>query len=142
MCSHGWFQREYPFCYRIAPRPKTFQAAQTSCKRMGGNLASIRDVTEAIFLGRHLKGKFYWIGLYNIKNDENFVWTDGSRVTFRNFLRNPNNGGNGHCVQLVRMPAGYKWKLVKCAKESPYICKKKGTFTIFHFLYKTNSQQT
>jgi len=62
-----------------------------------------------------------WVGLNDIQTEGNFLWADGSSVTYTNWKPNgqPNNGnGVQHCVQVTPT-----WDDVICSKIQPYVCQ-------------------
>ncbi|NWR94087.1 MRC1 protein, partial [Furnarius figulus] len=119
--------------------------ARRTCTSLGGNLASIRDEQVQAFLTYHLKdvSNDPWIGLNDILSELNFVWADGSAVSYTNWAPDspkliepylfdslhPEDGHNLHqfdCVSLKRGPADDigKWNNEECYMSRGYICQK------------------
>lgn len=82
--------------------PATWEESQAAAELLGGNLATIRNQEEQDFVFNTFGGfagtqHLLWIGLYNPTltpggGEEDFVWVDGSPVTYTNWdLNEPNN---------------------------------------------------
>lgn len=72
-----------------------------------------------LILGGHT-----WVGLNDIAEEGEFVWTDGSTKTYANFQNNePNNyGGNEDCVSLHSNNNG-KYGDHPCLYNERFICE-------------------
>ncbi|XP_045549731.1 macrophage mannose receptor 1-like [Salmo salar] len=75
-------------CYKLIGYrvPSTWLEARSFCQSMGGNLASITNRQEQVFLTTQMTSGAtdLWIGLSNLNRDA-FVWTDGQAVKYLNF---------------------------------------------------------
>ena len=69
-------------------------------------------------------GDYAWVGLNDIAEEGEFVWTDSSTKTYANFQDNePNNqGGNEDCVGLHENSNG-KYVDIPCLKNERFICE-------------------
>ena len=69
----------------------------------------------------------FWIGLSDVHQEGNFVWTDGSNLTFQPWNPNqPDNmGGLEHCVHrwYGHGLSGDTWNDDKCENLLHYVCK-------------------
>ncbi|XP_077159614.1 macrophage mannose receptor 1-like [Paroedura picta] len=135
-CAAGWllFQNK---CFQIFglndEDRKSWSAARTVCKNLGGNLATIPNKAVQAFLTMHLKNVPFdsWIGLHDIIEEGNFLWTDGSTVAYTNWANNaPKRSGrfrhNYDCVTMIKTPEKWagNWKDNTCSQKYGYICQK------------------
>uniref|UniRef100_A0A672TT45 Mannose receptor C-type 1 n=1 Tax=Strigops habroptila TaxID=2489341 RepID=A0A672TT45_STRHB len=126
--------------------------ARRICLDHGGNLASIHSEQVQAFLTYHLKNfsSDPWIGLNDILSELNFVWSDGSAVSYTNWgpdspklvepvlfdTLHPEDGHNLQqvntfdCVSLMRGHADDtgKWNNEECTKLRGFICQKNSGF--------------
>ncbi|XP_008628096.1 PREDICTED: macrophage mannose receptor 1 isoform X1 [Corvus brachyrhynchos] len=122
-----------------------WNTARRVCMSLGGNLASIPNVQVQAFLTYHLKdvSNDPWIGLNDMLSELNFVWSDGSALSYTNWAKDspklvepvlypslhPEDGHNLQqfdCVSLKRGPPDDtgKWNNEECFKYRGYICQK------------------
>lgn len=66
-----------------------------------------------------------WIGLNDVKSEGNFLWPDGTHVTYTNWAtslsRNQNESHD--CVRMMVDKGA--WDDTSCGKELPFVCEKK-----------------
>ncbi|KAJ7408294.1 hypothetical protein BTVI_60109 [Pitangus sulphuratus] len=126
--------------------------ARRTCISLGGNLASIHNEQVQAFLTYHLKdvSNDPWIGLNDLLSELNFVWADGSAVSYTNWAPDspklvehylfdtlrPEDGHNLQqfdCVSLKRGPADDtgKWNDEECYKSRGFICQKNSDPALF-----------
>uniref|UniRef100_A0A8D0EKF2 MRC1 protein n=1 Tax=Strix occidentalis caurina TaxID=311401 RepID=A0A8D0EKF2_STROC len=141
-CPEDWllFKNQ---CYKFfGSSYEYWHTARRNCMSLGGNLASIHNEQVQAFLTYHLKdvSNDPWIGLNDILSELNFVWTDGSAVSYTNWAPDspklvepvlypslhPEDGHNlGHADDTG------KWNNQECFKSTGYICQKNsGEFCI------------
>ncbi|NXA13712.1 MRC1 protein, partial [Sapayoa aenigma] len=144
-CPADWllFQNQ---CYKFfGSSYEYWTTARRTCTSLGGNLASVHNEQEQAFLTFHLKdvSNDPWIGLNDILSELNFVWADGSAVSYTNWAPDspklvepylfdslhPEDGHNRQqfdCVSLKRGPADDvgKWNNEECYRSRGYICQK------------------
>ncbi|CAB3993328.1 Hypothetical predicted protein [Paramuricea clavata] len=127
-CKEDWYLFSN-MCYMISNSSnyKSWHEAETSCKRMGGHLASVTNNEEKDFLRQLIRPKFvysFWIGLHDVGGESLYKWTDGTGYGKFIYWRNgePNNyHGQEDCVSMAR--ADGKWNDNHCSQKKPYICK-------------------
>lgn len=90
----------------------TWHQARKACEEMGGHLVTIASKEENDFVLSVVGRQIGWIGCTDEKKEGDWLWVDGSQVSFAEWLaEEPNNGGpNGpeNYAQLdPRNPA--KW---------------------------------
>uniref|UniRef100_A0A8C2SV90 Macrophage mannose receptor 1 n=1 Tax=Coturnix japonica TaxID=93934 RepID=A0A8C2SV90_COTJA len=118
--------------------------ANKDCINLGGHLATIQNEQVQAFLTYHLKDVSYnpWIGLNDEISELNFVWADGSAVSYTNWAPDspktyepilfdslrPEDGHNRMQYDCVFLKRDYtdigKWSDESCYKSSGYICQK------------------
>uniref|UniRef100_A0A8C3MUP0 Uncharacterized protein n=1 Tax=Geospiza parvula TaxID=87175 RepID=A0A8C3MUP0_GEOPR len=134
-CPAGWilFKNQ---CYKFfGSGYDNWGRGRRVCMSLGGDLASIPNEQVQAFLTYHLKdaSNDLWIGLNDLLSELNFVWSDGSAVSYTNWAKgspklvepilydslHPEDGQN-------RGPADDtgKWNNEECYKYRGYICQK------------------
>ena len=68
----------------------------------------------------------YWIGLSYLDEDETFVWTDGTKVTYDGWSPHGHIGGSGLCVKRIQ---GGKWVESHCVRWKMFICERIWVYT-------------
>uniref|UniRef100_A0A8C8RHJ4 Macrophage mannose receptor 1 n=1 Tax=Pelusios castaneus TaxID=367368 RepID=A0A8C8RHJ4_9SAUR len=116
-------------CYIIQRDSKIWKDALTSCRKDGGDLASIHNIEEYSFIVSQLGYKStdeLWIGLNDLKVQMYFEWSDGTPVTYTKWLRGEPTHANNRQEDCVVMKGqdGY-WADHACEKKLAYICKRK-----------------
>uniref|UniRef100_A0A8C3QRN8 MRC1 protein n=1 Tax=Cyanoderma ruficeps TaxID=181631 RepID=A0A8C3QRN8_9PASS len=118
------------------------------CRSLGGDLASIPNEQVQAFLTYHLKdvSNDVWIGLNDLLSELNFVWSDGSAVSYTNWAKDSPKLFD--CVSLKRGPADDtgKWNNEGCHNYRGYICQKdsdpklfKSPATVLDFAFDPSS---
>ncbi|KFP11519.1 Macrophage mannose receptor 1, partial [Egretta garzetta] len=134
-CPEDWllFKNQ---CYKFfGSSYEYWHTARRACMSLGGNLASIHNEQVQAFLTYHLKdvSNDPWIGLNDILHELDFVWTDGSAVSYTNWA--PDSPKlvepvlllqQFDCVSLKRGHADDtgKWNNEQCYMSTGYICQK------------------
>ncbi|XP_028934045.1 macrophage mannose receptor 1 [Ornithorhynchus anatinus] len=127
-CPSQW----WPYaghCYRIYREPKIQREALTSCRKEGGDLASIHNVEEFSFIISQLGYETtdeLWIGLNDLKFQMYFEWSDGTPVTFTKWLRGePSHENNRQEDCVVMKGQDGAWADRACEMSLGYVCKRK-----------------
>ncbi|NXM05193.1 MRC1 protein, partial [Tyrannus savana] len=140
-------------CYKFFGSSYDYwSTARRTCMNLGGNLASIHNEQVQAFLTYHLKdvSNDPWIGLNDLLSELNFVWADGSAVSYTNWAPDspklvepylfdtlrPEDGHNLQqfdCVSLKRGPADDtgKWNNEECYNSRGFICQKNSDPALF-----------
>ncbi|XP_040911920.1 macrophage mannose receptor 1-like [Toxotes jaculatrix] len=123
-CRTGW-KRHGSYCYFVGTEAKTFDEANNDCKSSDSYLADISTGVDNAFLVS-LVGmrpeKYFWLGLSNQKNIDQFVWTNTDSVRFTHW----NAQMPGHQQGCVAMTTGVfagLWDVLPCTNKEKYICK-------------------
>ncbi|XP_053174059.1 galactose-specific lectin nattectin-like [Scomber japonicus] len=115
-------QRHFTLLFSYSP-------CQRHCVALGGNLASIHNHGENVFVrnliykrcGSYAKA---WIGMYDAIQEGKWLWTDGSKVRFTAWSHGePNNQHQEHCTEVNWK--GYKWNDIGCNVRRPFVCARK-----------------
>uniref|UniRef100_A0A8C9WMS0 Macrophage mannose receptor 1 n=1 Tax=Scleropages formosus TaxID=113540 RepID=A0A8C9WMS0_SCLFO len=123
-CKAGW-TRFGSYCYYVGSEAKTFDEAKQTCQSSSSYLVDITSRYENAFLISFVglrPEKYFWIGLSNTEERENFVWTNTKNVRFTHF----NIGMPGTKLGCVAMTTGEfagLWDVISCTSKEKYICK-------------------
>ncbi|CAD5117473.1 DgyrCDS6238 [Dimorphilus gyrociliatus] len=134
-CRSGWKQFG-SYCYQYVRQPAIFTVADFKCQHFGGDLVSIHSRKENEFVVNLITaGPKIYTGLLKesgVSAVQNFLWTDGSKVTYYNWEHGePNNvPAPANCVHIQRGIKEHKWQDSSCYEEVPYVCKKKGELKV------------
>ncbi|XP_061138466.1 snaclec 6-like [Syngnathus typhle] len=124
-CPSGWSQFNCN-CYIYQDEGRTFADAQGVCTILGGNLVSIQNDLENVFVQELATAggntDVVWIGLNDTATADTYEWTDGSANTFLNFdtVNGEPDSTTGDCVVLDEDDG--LWETASCTDEEPYIC--------------------
>ncbi|XP_061828804.1 galactose-specific lectin nattectin-like [Nerophis lumbriciformis] len=122
-CPKGWTQLDKR-CFIYKDDNRTFSDAESICKVIGGNLASIRSALENVVVLQVIKKgadpvEDTWIGLHEAIEEDDYIWTDGSEFDFSDFNDESNDGD---CVEIGE--SDKLWTNDICETEHPYVCAK------------------
>ncbi|XP_019969273.2 macrophage mannose receptor 1b [Paralichthys olivaceus] len=123
-CKAGW-KRHGSYCYFVGTATKTFDEAKDDCKSSDSYLADVANGVDNAFLVS-LVGlrpeKYFWLGLSNQKNIDEFVWTSKDLVTFTHWNAEMPGYRQG-CVAMTTGVFAGLWDLLPCTNQEKYICK-------------------
>ncbi|KAK7113644.1 C-type lectin-like isoform X2 [Littorina saxatilis] len=123
VCPEHW-TTDNDSCYILMEQKKTWKKAQSTCRKFGGNLATIANPSENHVLDKLLPETEAWIGLRDHVNEGTFKWIKTSTTPlWTNWAPGePNNARrNEYCV--VIMPGG-NWNDEPCSYIRKFICEK------------------
>ncbi|NXL50685.1 MRC1 protein, partial [Podilymbus podiceps] len=126
-CLRGWVAYA-GHCYRIYRTPKTWKAAQSSCRKEDGELASIHNIEEYSFTVSQLGYKpddELWIGLNDFRVQMYFEWSDGTAVTYTKWHRGEPTHTRNKADCIVMKGEDGSWADSACEMKLGYICKRK-----------------
>ena len=102
-------------CFQMIEEKLSWFDAEIRCKKEGGHLASIHSKDEWDFLhelaikDKKLNFYFFWIGANDLMNEGQFVWSDGSDVSYSNWRpTRPKEDTRKNCVSFWRYD-GHSW---------------------------------
>ncbi|KAG9348011.1 hypothetical protein JZ751_004030 [Albula glossodonta] len=123
-CKTGWM-RYQSFCYYIGSETKTFDEAVQTCQGSSSHLVDVSSRYENAYL-ISLVGlrpeKYFWIGLSNTADRDNFVWTNSDDVRFTHFNVGMPDRKQG-CVAMTTGTFAGLWDVLSCTSKQKYICK-------------------
>ncbi|XP_078608424.1 uncharacterized protein LOC144880233 [Branchiostoma floridae x Branchiostoma japonicum] len=93
-------------CYKAFNTTKTFSDAAAACGKDGGTLAMPRDAEIDAFLISLYKsvsdrGKFWWFGLHDQREEGSFEWVDGSTLTAPGLRNNQTTMGEAKIAFII-----------------------------------------
>ncbi len=112
---------EYSFCFQ----PDPWDYAKLVCQDRGKELVSIHDRETWEFVSftamEYIGAMEIWIGLNDVENEGNFVWSDGSDVDFTYWFDGyPSpDGDDVDCVENLI----FGWIDVPCFIDRPFVCQ-------------------
>uniref|UniRef100_UPI003AAC2783 macrophage mannose receptor 1-like n=1 Tax=Centroberyx gerrardi TaxID=166262 RepID=UPI003AAC2783 len=123
-CKPGW-KKHGSYCYFIGSETKTFDEAKDECKSSDSYLADVSNGVDNAFLVS-LVGirpeSYFWLGLSNQKNIDDYVWTNANSVKFTHW--NAEMPGNRQgCVAMATGIFAGLWDVLPCTNKEKYICK-------------------
>jgi hypothetical protein len=114
----------------------TYVAAKAACAAMNAHLAYLKDAELDAAAEAFVGSANTFIGLTDLPTEGQFVWDDGTPLSFSNWhTGEPNNGGSGatyeeDCVIIAGARVGAQWDDRPCdASEVPtsgtfaYLCE-------------------
>ena len=120
---------------------KTWIDALSHCRNTGGDLVSVANKDEEEQIVKLLKeNDVVWIGLRKKQREANFVWSDGSSMSYQNWGKGEPSydwRASDLCVELVKNMEKIGWNDLDCdAHDSNYqkikrkfVCRSKGNVT-------------
>jgi len=94
-------------------KARDWKTAEAACANNGGHLASIASQSENDAAHRERMQicgawSFAWIGLNDVAKEGDYVWSDGSKLTFKAWAdKEPNNAGDEDHVMFTRGDAAW-----------------------------------
>lgn len=109
-------------CYQVFKNFEYFNTAQETCQRYHGDLASVLNEEENLFVKNLIANETLyqeaWIGMK--RNNINFLWVRGDIVRYTNWMFG-RPGGRGDCTEMI--PGG-KWSNILCYSRMQFVCQK------------------
>ena len=117
------------FCYEVVEMNVSWNAANSTCKGLGRQLARItKNLIRDNIRGNLNDMNNYWIGLRRDGNTNNFVLADGTILQYSNWdVCQPSEDGD--CV-VVRGNDS-KWITQSCESSNSLVCER-GKFSVIH----------
>ena len=119
-------------CYKYISTKMTWARAELHCVSQGANLVSIHSEEEQSFIRGLIKShvpedgneQFTWIGLSDHHLEGEWMWSDGSKVDFTNWLaEQPDNAYGGEdCVHTRNNADEMKWNDLGCQHKRAFVC--------------------
>ena len=129
-CPDGWIEGVHGYCYNFSSDNLTWPHAKSACEAVGSRLAVINSEAKQLALAPNILHRA-WIGLSLLRvGTTEFLWVDGSRVSYSNWNCDEPNVGGEVCVEIY--PFHYesqergKWNDDTCSNHRRYICEMNG----------------
>uniref|UniRef100_A0A8C3N4W0 Uncharacterized protein n=1 Tax=Geospiza parvula TaxID=87175 RepID=A0A8C3N4W0_GEOPR len=131
-CPESWifFNNK---CFKVfasnITRNLTWHAARDVCFSLGGNLATIPNEQVQAFLFYHLKHATtnVWIGMNDINRESTFLWTDGSTVSYTNWVNGAPEKQQSYFdyyeFERLTDDSDGRWRDDSCDNERGYVCQ-------------------
>uniref|UniRef100_A0A8C3EI87 Uncharacterized protein n=1 Tax=Corvus moneduloides TaxID=1196302 RepID=A0A8C3EI87_CORMO len=134
-CPESWmfFNNK---CFKVfasnVTRNLTWHSARDVCFKLGGNLASIPNEEVQAFLFYHLKYATtnVWIGMNDINQESTFLWTDGSTVSYTNWVHGAPEKKQSYfdfyeyeTLTDDALESDGKWRDDSCDNKRGYVCQ-------------------
>uniref|UniRef100_A0A646QEZ7 C-type lectin n=1 Tax=Thelotornis mossambicanus TaxID=1328036 RepID=A0A646QEZ7_9SAUR len=129
-CRFDWFSYN-GHCYKVFKQLRSWNNAEMFCRQQaeGGHLASIQSWGEAAYVASVVSRDVFlfnvWIGLSDPGKQHTWVWSNGSRFSYRSWKAGePNNFlWREYCVELWSLSGYLKWNDQSCSSLRYFICK-------------------
>ncbi|XP_029941424.1 macrophage mannose receptor 1-like [Salarias fasciatus] len=130
-CPQGWDAYAYA-CYWMEETARSWTEAKAFCMEKEGFLVHVGDIYEQAHftVALSLRTGFWWMGLRaqggggGGGGGVDYVWDNGSPVTFTHWDRDQPDSGDGTCVAMTAGSAGGFWDDRQCSKKFAFICEK------------------
>ncbi|KAM8838452.1 macrophage mannose receptor 1-like isoform 2-T2 [Synchiropus picturatus] len=123
-CKSGW-RKHGPYCYFVGTETKTWDEANEHCTSSSSILVDVLNAVDNAFLVSLVglrSEKYFWLGLSNQKNIDQFVWTNSDVVKFTHWNSEMPGNEQGCVAMKTGVHAGL-WDLLPCINKEKYICK-------------------
>ncbi|XP_030220618.1 macrophage mannose receptor 1b [Gadus morhua] len=123
-CKPGW-RRHGSYCYLVGSETKTFDEAKEACKSGDSYMADVANGVDNAFLVSILglrSEKYFWLGLSNQGNIDDFVWINSNNVKFTHWNANMPAHLQGCVAMNTGVYAGL-WDVLPCTNKEKYVCK-------------------
>ncbi|XP_065837701.1 uncharacterized protein [Oscarella lobularis] len=126
-CPSGYSVFKNRRCYKYFSTSVTWSKARQQCLTDGGDLVSIANQEEYTYVQNLYSSGEIWLGLNDIAWESNFVWSDGSPVTFTKWdSTEPNDAGSWSGEDCAHTLGPYRsslWNDLSCSKLKKFVCQ-------------------
>ncbi|GMR52057.1 hypothetical protein PMAYCL1PPCAC_22252, partial [Pristionchus mayeri] len=112
-------------CYQIITEVNNWNDARMTCRKAGGELASIHNQKENDFVRRFAVSRGIVDGLVlgaTTQQDGTFTWVDGSPMDYENYFPGFPKKNFGDCIAMDVSSTSGQWMNVDCASKFPVAC--------------------
>ncbi|XP_041366865.1 uncharacterized protein LOC121381595 [Gigantopelta aegis] len=129
-CPAGWVAHK-GHCYKYFPDKLKYSEAETACASHGAILAPTPDKETLDFVvSLRVYLRKMWLSANDRETEGQWVWPDGTNVTYTNWAANqPNNWNDEDCAVIGGEDRDNTWKDVDCVwyNNHPFVCRKTKT---------------
>ncbi|KAK3774706.1 hypothetical protein RRG08_065038 [Elysia crispata] len=131
-CSSGWLQSPTSYsCIKFYSEEMSWFDARSTCQAVNGDLMiNLDDMKQNLIKAQRKSHPVYeefWIGLNDRKNEDHFMWLDGTQTISKTYWMDnqPDNyQGNEDCVAFRNLRSNIaKWNDVRCSKRLKFVCE-------------------
>ena len=120
----------------VSAKNNTWKDAREFCKRIKGDLVSIRSKKENEKIIKVISSitlsDEYWIGLHKRRKEQTFSWTTGSSSVIRFWSNVEEEKSRDDCAAIIVKNAS--WIDYPCHEKRPFICKAGGNYCLIEFV--------
>ncbi|XP_036452338.1 lactose-binding lectin l-2-like [Colossoma macropomum] len=126
-CPLGWVKLDGR-CFSYHASSMDWASAENYCLNQDANLVSIHSETEyqlikALIRAHDPAEKPVWIGLSCCQKRNNWMWSDGTKLTFTKW--NPNEpSSEEECCVHMNWSDKKDWNDIRCESSYPFVCVK------------------
>ncbi|XP_053089601.1 lactose-binding lectin l-2-like [Pangasianodon hypophthalmus] len=129
-CPSGWVTYGRRCFMYVAQHMNWISAEVNHCLDLGANLVSIHSedeyqVVKALIRAHDPNENPTWIGLNNCMKKHNWLWSDGTKVTFTKWNPDEPNFKNSECCVHINFSVFMNWNDIPCVDKYPFVCVKK-----------------
>ncbi|XP_048015912.1 galactose-specific lectin nattectin-like [Megalobrama amblycephala] len=127
VCTEGWTAYGCR-CFKFFSNLQTWTRAEKACLDYDGNLASVHNHLEYMFLQNLIRHATQgapktWIGGSDAAEEGVWFWSDGTKMNYQIWSPGePNNNYNEDCLEMNF--ANGNWNDEKCHEKRPFMCVK------------------
>ena len=134
--TQAWNKASYS-SYSTSHSCKNWTEAEKTCQAYSGNLITVRNQEENVYIQHRLNGAKGWIGLNDRVIEGTFDWADNQTSNFSYWAKNqPNNFNNEDCVHTLGVRHSFMWNDVSCGTCHNYTCSE-GLWVTYLFYIPT-----
>ncbi|RWS22286.1 hypothetical protein B4U80_11659, partial [Leptotrombidium deliense] len=123
-CPAGW-KRWNQKCFWASNALVNFNQNRRECELFNAQMVSIETSEENEFVYSLTKNDWFWVGLHvSGNNTDNFWWTNGKKVNFKNWASGQPDelkSAEGGCVVFVGSTR--KWDDISCTRVANKMCQ-------------------
>ncbi|XP_019614169.1 PREDICTED: tetranectin-like isoform X2 [Branchiostoma belcheri] len=135
-CPSGYerFCEKHDMCYKFSTDSKNYTNARSDCQVAGGHLVMPKDQATNDFLNKRVKANYgihfspsVWIGLTDEVTRGTWVWEDGTKLGWENWVQGSPDPNNHVINCAVLRVNNSEWIDFDCSSTFYYVCEVKAT---------------
>ncbi|XP_035670035.1 uncharacterized protein LOC118411665 [Branchiostoma floridae] len=118
-------------CYRLGDDSVTWLDARAHCRREGGDVISVYNMTDHIYVATKVRllNEPVWIGLSDVDSPSVLHWSNPADTFDFSYWQPGEPVGNwswpgATCVEVIGSGRSAYWTGIRCGNERKYICEK------------------